>query len=432
MRRALALVGALALAGCASSLDLERVGKIFESSAEPAPELSSEPNAKLAPVEGLEAVAGELRAIPLRWQPSRDRDVVGYVVERAPEASGPFSYVATVVDRFRTVYVDRGVDLAPKRQSGQAAGGLGHGETYYYRVRPLDGRGRRGSVEPLTVSAATAERPAPPAGLEAHSHLPRRVALRWDPSPDPNVASYVVSRSPSASGQYAELARIEGRYQSVFLDKELPDLGVFYYRVSSVDSTGAIGDPSGAIQAVTKAEPLPPTGLRVGAQTIGENELVWEPNVEADLGGYRLYRRRAAAKELELVKQLGPDETRVRDTAITPGERVAYLVYAFDVDGLRSASSDALTIQAVDYDFVAEPAQGGVELRWAASAQAGLASMRILQLSGGEKEIARVAENHYLHAGAAPGAHVRYQLIGVRSDGSETVPSAVVEARFPD
>jgi fibronectin type 3 domain-containing protein len=418
---ALAVAWAL---GCASSLDLgEMREKLAPRGPEPAPELRDEPNPKLARVEGARALSGELREIPLRWDASPEPDVAGYVVERAPSADGPFAYVATLTDRFQTVYVDQGRDLAPKRQRGVAGGGLAHSDTYYYRVRPFDRAGRLGSAPAAVVTGTTAAKPEPPQGVQAYSHLPKRVALRWRPAADPRVTGYVVSRSPSPSGAYAEIARIAGRHQTVFLDRELPDLGVFYYRVASIDAAGGVGDPSGAERAVTKGEPLPPTGLRVSAQTIGANTLGWEPNVEPDLRGYRLLRRRADAKDMELVAELPPDATSATDAAIAPGESVSYRLVAVDADGLRSGPSDPVTIAGLAYDARAVATDAGVQLSWNPAAQAGFRETRILR---GSEEIGRSDRAAFLHAAGKRGD--RYQLVGVRPDGSESPPSKPIEA----
>lgn len=424
-RATLLALAAGASLGCASSLDLGDVReKLTPLGPVPAPELSRDPNIALGGVEGLRAQSGELRAIPLRWDASREPEVAGYVVERAPSADGPFAYLSTLGDRFQTVYVDYGRDLAPKRTHGLAGGGLAHGETYYYRVRAFDRGGRIAAAASPVVSGTTARKPAPPGGLQAYSHLPRRVALRWLPASDPNVTGYVVSRSPSPSGVYAELERIEGRHQTVFVDRELPDLGVFYYRVASVDAAGGVGDPSRAERAVTKGEPLPPSGLRVAAQTIGANTLAWEANVESDLRGYRLLRKRRVAKEYEIVAELGASATRATDLAVAPGETVTYSLVALDSDDLQSAASDPIEIAGVAYDVSAEATSEGVRISWNPAAQAGFRETRVLR--GGE-DVGRSASASYLDADGEPGD--RYALIGIRPDGGEAPKSKEVEAR---
>jgi fibronectin type 3 domain-containing protein len=423
--RALALATALASAvGCATSLDLADVrDAVGPLGPQAAPELSSDPNTALDAVEGLRATSGELRAIPLRWDASREPEVAGYVVERSASADGPFAYISTLADRFQTVYVDTGRDLAPKRTLGLAGGGLAHGDTYYYRVRAFDRGGRIASVPATVVSGTTAAKPEPPSGVQAYSHLPRRVALRWLPAENANVTGYVVSRSPSPSGVYAEIARIEGRHQTVYVDRELPDLGVFYYRVASVDAVGGVGDPSGAERAVTKGEPLPPTGLRIAAQTIGANTLAWNANVEPDLRGYRLLRKRAGAKDPEIAAELGASTTQFTDLAVAPGETISYRLIALDSDDLRSGPSDPIEIAGIAYDPSAEATGSGVQLSWSPAAQSGFEATRVLRNGN---EIARATRASHFDPDGKPGD--RYALIGLRHDGSEAPKSKEVAA----
>jgi hypothetical protein len=88
---------------------------------------------------------------------------------------------------------------------------------------------------------------------------------------------------------------------------------------------------------VTKPEPLPPASVRVVAATPEAVTLAWEPNLERNLAGYRVLRRRAGEGPAELVAELPPDQTRVDDRLAPPGERLVYRVVAFDHDGLVSA-----------------------------------------------------------------------------------------------
>jgi hypothetical protein len=113
-RATLLALAAGASLGCATSLDLGEVrDSVALRTGGETPELSRDPNTALQAVDGLRAISGELRAIPLRWNASGEPEVAGYVVERSASADGPFAYIATLGDRFQTVYVDQGRDLAP-------------------------------------------------------------------------------------------------------------------------------------------------------------------------------------------------------------------------------------------------------------------------------------------------------------------------------
>jgi fibronectin type 3 domain-containing protein len=430
---ALSLACVAASLGCAAALDVERVRALLSSEREPEPPVLSEaPPARLGAVEGLRAVSGELRAVPLRWDPVLAGDVGGYAVERATRPEGPFQRIAVVMGRFSISYLDRGTDLGNKVGARDTAGDLGDGNTYHYRVRPFDSFGHLGAQVSAPQEGTTAASPAAPSELRAWSQLPRQVALSWEPLLDPTVTGYVVSRSPSASGSFLPIARLDGRFTTTYVDRGLGDLRVFYYSVAAVNGAGGVGEAATALRAVTKPDPLPPTGLRIAEQQLGRNVVAWERNVERDLAGYRLFRRRAGAEEDELVAEVNAETVRVADDAVGADEKLSYSVLAFDRDGLVSERSDPIESEGVGYGLVAELAGDEVRLRWDETIHGGLAAVRVVSDGRfGEQELARVSSVGFAER-VEPGETRRYRLVGVRADGSEAPPSPVLVVEVPE
>lgn len=329
------LLAALAVSGCGTVFDVEGARRALRGAqGPPTLILRDDPAADLDAPEGLRAVSGELRAVPLKWDPLLAGRVGGYAVERSLREKGGFQRVGSVGDRFETSFVDRGTDLAPKALPGAAD--LGDGATYYYRVRAVDANGYVGREATPLVSATTAPPPTRPEGLRTYDHQPRKIALTWRPVVDPTVAGYVVYRSPSLRGRYEPVARVEGRHHTTWVDRGLDPLRVFYYRVAAVNAAGGEGVPTRALRGVTKPEPLPPASLRVVSRSPGAVRLAWEPNLEPNLAGYRVLRRRAGEGE-EIVAELAPGQTSVEDRFEASGQRLVYRVMAFDEDGLVSA-----------------------------------------------------------------------------------------------
>jgi fibronectin type 3 domain-containing protein len=430
-RRSAALAWlALASAGCGAALDVEGAARLLRSAETPrAPLLREQPAASLPAPEGLRAVAGELRAIPLKWDPVLVGEVGGYVVERAIREKGEFQRIGLVRDRFETSFVDRGDDLAPKALPDHPAD-LGDGATYHYRVRAFDDAGRIGAAASEPVSASTAAAPARPEDLRVYSYQPRKIALTWRPVRDPTVKGYQIYRSPSESGEYLPTATVEGRYTTTWVDQDLAPLRVFYYRVAAVNHAGGEGVATSAARGVTKPEPLPPAALRVDAEGLGRVRLTWQPNVEPNIAGYRLLRTRAGSDAEEIVAELGSAETAAEDRAVAAGERLVYRAVAFDRDGLVSAPSDPVEVTATGYGLVAELAEGGVQLRWdSGAAWSGARVLREGRL--GAREIARVQGNEYLDRGVEPGGSYRYSVVLTSEDGREALPSESIEIAVP-
>ena len=412
---------ALAWGGCAAPIDVDRIG-LLEPQAAPLPPIREDAASDLPAVEGLRALSGELRQIPLRWQPVLAGRVAGYVVERARDPEGPFDRAALIGGAFATAFVDRGADIPG------AAEALGDGETYFYRVRAVGEGGELGALHPAT-SGRTAERPKRPDSVRAISHLPRRVALSWDPSSDPTVAGYRVTRSPSGRGEFLLVRELKGRFNTTWVDEGLGDLRVFHYRVAAVNAAGGVGEASAAERAVTKPEPLPPADTEAAAVGLGRNRVRWSPNVETDLAGYRVSRRGPDDSEPLVVVELPADADHFEDETLAAGQTVAYSVVAFDRDGLVSAPSEFLPVDSIGYAASGQLTDEGVVLRWAASTQAELAETRILRVGTlSREEVARVSEAGFLDTTPTPsGGSYRYQLVGIRPDGTEAPPSAVIE-----
>ena len=434
MRRLAALAALASSLGCATALDVERARDWFVRERTPeAPVLTEAPPARLGAVEGLRTVSGELRSVPLRWDPVLAGDVGGYAVERATSAEGPFQRIAVVIGRFQTTYTDRGADLGSKLRARESAGDLGDGNTYQYRVRPFDSFGHLGAQLSLPQAGTTAPPPAAPAGFRAYSQLPRQVALSWEPLADQSVSGYVVWRSPSASGNFLPITRLDGRFTTSFVDRGLGDLRVFYYRVAGVNGAGGEGIATPAARAVTKPDPLPPAGVRIAERQLGRNVVAWERNVERDLAGYRVYRQREGGHPEELVAEVNADTGSIADAAVGASERIAYEVVAFDRDGLVSEPSDPTEAESVGYGLRAELEGDAVMLRWDESIHRELAAVRVISEGGlGDDELARVTSPGFAHRNVKPGKTLRYRLVGVRADGSEAPPSPLFELSVPE
>jgi hypothetical protein len=133
-------------------------------------EFAVEPTADLQAPEGLHAASGELRMVPVKWEPLLVGDVGGYVVERAPERDGLFEQLARIPGHLTTTYLDRKtvpadppVSAAPDSESIHSESVASQdGITWFYRVRAYSSDGSLGSrASPLAV-ATTALPPETP------------------------------------------------------------------------------------------------------------------------------------------------------------------------------------------------------------------------------------------------------------------------------
>jgi hypothetical protein len=450
----LSLVAGFAI-GCAS------FGSYFADKSGEPPALHRSPHADLPSPEGLRAGSGELRSVPLKWDPLLAGDVAGYTVERALDREGPFTRVAIVPGRLNTVSVDRmplapdpdpdpgtdadtdpdtGADTKTEADSDsdthggtQAAGVLDDGITVFYRVRAYTPSGQLAESTSEIVAATTAPLPAAPEDLRAYSHQPREVPLSWRASEDPNVTGYLVDRSPTYRGPFVELARIDGRFETIFVDGGLGDLRVFYYRVAAVNSASATGAATEPVRAVTKPVPLPPIGLRVVEKRLGSNHLEWDPNVETDLAEYWLLRTREGSDAPERVRHVPAAVLSVIDSEVDSDERVSYVLMVVDRDGLESAASKPIEVESEGYGLSATVRSDGVHLEWRPRSDEGFVGARIVRRGLlRDDELGPTEEDHFIDTDVSPGETHRYFVVLQRDDGTEAAASSPVEIRIPD
>jgi hypothetical protein len=246
------------------------------------------------------------------------------------------------------------------------------------------------------------------------------------------VVGFAIDRSPTYRGPFEVLAEIDGRHETVYVDGGLGDLRVFYYRVSARNAAGAVGDPSEPVRAVTKPVPLPPIGLRVTQRSLGVNRLEWDPNVETDLSGYRLLRRRKGDDSREIVAELERDERSVLDDAVGADEFVAYTVVALDVDGLESVPAQAVEVVSEGYGLGAAAHADGVHLRWNARAGEGYHRARVVREGWiRSQELGFSEDGSFVDADVTPGSRHRYVVQLERPDGVRAPVSSPVEITVP-
>jgi fibronectin type 3 domain-containing protein len=444
----------LLLTGCASGIDWPSIP--WPESRPVTPEFREEPAADLSAPENLRATSGELRSVPLKWEPLLVGDVAGYLVERAATRDGPFERIAQITGRLATTYVDRDtIPLEPQVSSAPADGAIDDasepleiepsqplssestgpiedGITWFYRVRAYTTDGRIAPAVSAAAAATTAPPPEPPEDLRAYSRQPRNVPVSWRASDDPSVTGYRVERSPTSSGPFELLGEIDERHETIYVDRGLGDLRVFYYRVAAVNAAGGAGPATKPVRAVTKPEPLPPVKLRVSGQRLGANELAWDPNVEEDVVEYRLFRMRAGHDRPEQVAVVNSDQNSATDDQVAAGERVSYSVIALDRDRLQSDPAEAVEVASESYGLSATARPDGVHLEWNPRTEEGYIGGRVTRTGVLQQRTLGLSPgSSFIDTDVKPGSTYRYFVVLEGSDQRLAPRSSPVEISIP-
>lgn len=211
--------------------------------------------------------------------------------------------------------------------------------------------GKKGGSNFAYTSWTPRKMPVPPGGLRADV-FEDRIEIQWivpdantDGTTPPSLKGYNVYRSSPGKAW----ARVnENPVESPpFADRSF-EFGIKYsYRVLALTGDAAPYLESGDsgtldVTAVDTFPPAPPKGL-ISVTAVGLVTLSWDAGPEADLAGYRVWRKGSKDVEFLALTPAAIGENTFSDEHIESGQRYEYAVTAVDRAGNESARSEALT-----------------------------------------------------------------------------------------
>lgn len=193
--------------------------------------------------------------------------------------------------------------------------------------------------------------PRPP--LEPQAHMgTNSVEIEWKP-PEGNIDSStpasVVGYNIYRESDEEEFHRINTVLieESKFVDANfLYNVTYRYYvRASATRSSPYTeSENSEAVELLTE-DTLIPTAPKGLVAIAGENfvSLSWDPNVEKDLAGYRVWRRNDGEDEFVAVTELIAENV-YHDTNVEKNQKYHYAITAVDANGNESERSEGVTV----------------------------------------------------------------------------------------
>jgi uncharacterized protein len=268
-------------------------------------------------------------------------DLAGYAVMRAelPEDKNEcpclfqkVAYIdleapgAAVITGKRVAWPDKSSALVPGRK-------------YMYKVAAVNSGGYPG-VESDQAAARLLVPPAVPANLRAAvaSHTAK---LSWDEArldvsgkPVDDLAGYNLYRAKKPDEKPERAVNARPLTGTSYADTGLVNGETYYYRLSALRGKEAPlteGGQTAPVMAkpVDVEPPARPAGLRA-VPGEGGVLLSWEPDVEPDLAGYRLYRQAAGEPKPVLVNEKLIEGITFKDTGASTGKTYTYTVTAVD------------------------------------------------------------------------------------------------------
>jgi fibronectin type 3 domain-containing protein len=205
-----------------------------------------------------------------------------------------------------------------------------NGSTYSYALDAFDTNGNTSAPGAVATGAPVDKTPpAAPTGLSATAGE-RTATVNWAANTEPDLAGYKVFRNGGLVGTVPAGTL-------TFTLGGLTNGTTYTFTLRAFDQNGNTSPLSTGVTATpVDLPPAAPTGL---AATPGDKkvDLLWAPNGETDLAGYRVLRNGVQ------VAQVAKTVTTWRDTAVTNGTSYSYSVVAYDAKGNVSAASAPVT-----------------------------------------------------------------------------------------
>lgn len=201
-----------------------------------------------------------------------------------------------------------------------------------------------------TLAAAPAlvvQAPPPPPVLVQAAPGARGIEVTWQaPAGSPASLSFRVYRR-APDGAYDAPLIAAPTLGPPFEDSTVVQGQKACYVVRAVAALDPLVESAPSTESCTEVKdvtaPPAPEGGAAYLQDDGTIELSWSPALEADLAGYRVYRRTGAGSR-EKVADVPPNETRWRDAQPGGGRRV-YTLTAVDLAGNESAPSAGIIVE---------------------------------------------------------------------------------------
>ncbi|MEO1049141.1 MAG: hypothetical protein AAFX87_00855 [Bacteroidota bacterium] len=162
---------------------------------------------------------------------------------------------------------------------------------YYYRVRGLTPFGEVGPPSDTATVTARVNNTHNPVIIEKENLDNTSIGLKWefDAEHQDRIESFSVLRTPNPKLGYDTIASDISPATRDYVDTS-PEIAN-YYIVAAKDYAGGYQYSLPALaQLVDSIPPVAPTGLTGSIDTTGIVTLVWTPNQEKDMWGYRVYR----------------------------------------------------------------------------------------------------------------------------------------------
>jgi len=377
------------------------------------------------PVPSLNGSLSDINTIAFEWKAIGDPNVSGYNIYRSTpaESNQTLSRIATINSRFATHYVDE--KLTPNTQ-------------YLYRFTS-SGKENIESNGSEMITVSTLPMIAPVSFFQSVGNMPRSAKLLWRPHPNTRINGYAIDRLNINDQKWAEIKTIEGRLNAEYIDRDLKDGQVYYYRVRAITFDKLSTEPSETAKLVTKPLPAEVKNITATTNLPKAIALKWEASKLEDLSHYNIYRSASSNGNYEYRVKL--IETTFTDTTKEDGEPFYYKITAVDKDGLESPMGSLITQgialakphAPIAYD--GKVYANGVDLQWTNDdprvvSYTVIKTTKISWINRESVEINNIKDAKFHDSSIKSNTGYIYEVMGVDKDGIRSLPTQGIELMY--
>jgi len=291
--------------------------------------------------------------------------------------------------------------------------GLTPSTIYYYKISTVTGKGSESgqsayaSAQTLAISV--------PSSVSATAQSPNSISITWNTITE--AQSYRIYRSTTATGTYTQIGTST---TSSYSDNSLTPSTTYYYKVSTVTSSGAESGQSTYASAQTPAIPVP---SNVSATSYSSSIIYVTWNNVSGATSYRIYRSSTATGTYTLAGTSA--SSGYYDEGLSPSTTYYYKVSTVTSTGTEgaqsvyvSAKTDAVPLLPPPSYYWALPVSGGIRVCWySVSGAQGYTVYRSTSPNGTFTAIAsNISANTYLDS-ISGSAKYYYTIATVNSQG---------------
>jgi fibronectin type 3 domain-containing protein len=263
------------------------------------------------------------------------------------------------------------------------------------------------------------------------------IAFEWKRAKSADVQGYVIYRidTSSSAKHLTEIAKIDSRYTSHYLDKDLKPKRAYIYRFATYDKDGRESIPTKNIDIVTKDRPKAVSYIESINNLPKTAKIIWRPHVSERIKGYKIYKNDTSSakfKELAFIK--GRLNAEYIDKDLEDSKVYRYRVVAVTYDEIDSYPSKIVSCNTkplpkmIDLISATKKKPKEIILKWSATDIPDMVEYRVYRstsVDGGYDLIKKTKTKEYKETINKDGQKYFYKVTVVDKDGLESMKQEV-------